>query len=325
MSYELKHDSHAYGHAVMEAPCEDNFQSFLNAHELYREAYEILQRTDEILAQSARTVFSMNGTRLGPVAGEILEFAGAHYGSDCISAYVKRVRSLNELQARFDAEPSVETLGDEKAPLDRDQYDISLLLSIVFCNHRFEIFSRLREYLDFIGRPQGRMAAVGMGTGYEMVLAARRLRRWRIEGYDTDAQCRATARAALSYFNVGTPVVFGERFPLEKPERSFIGQYDGIVCCELMEHLRNPLSALRTLREYMSETGSLFVTMAVRIAQEDHVYLYEDLDSCRDQLKEAGLKSLVEIVVPVSVRPFAEGERRSRFRRGNFVAIVRPS
>jgi hypothetical protein len=61
--------------------------------------------------------------------------------------------------------------------------------------------------------------------------------------------------------------------------------------------------------------------MAVNIAQEDHIYLYPDLESCRRQVRGAGLDIVHEWISPhTAVVPPADlAGREYNFRRGNYI------
>ena len=113
---------------------------------------------------------------------------------------------------------------------------------------------------------------------------------WEIESYDIDESVQTEARGFLEYFGVKRAVKWGREFPLDNPPDSFRGRYDAIVMCELLEHLYNPRQALASARECLNPEGRIFATMAINIAQEDHVYLYPNVPSCRDQVREAGLR-----------------------------------
>ena len=239
-----------------------------------------------------------------------------------MAEYIRRAEALAALQERFDREPSVATLSGPAEPVPRDRYNISLLLSIVFTNHRFEIMQQLDAFLADCTEPAGRIASVGTGTGYELRLTARTLPPgWTIESYDTDETVRADAQHYLEFFGVKRPVVWGNEFPLDEVRPDSRGKYSAIVLCEVLEHLPDPLQCLRSVREYLAPGGRAFVTMAVNIAQEDHIFLYPDVDSCRIQLREAGLNIVSEWVTPQTTLP-PPADREAVFRKGDYVAVA---
>jgi SAM-dependent methyltransferase len=306
-----------------------NFQRFLEEHPMYRAVYDGLlhstnpDRVGRVVAASAQLVYRTQGEDLGPVADEILNFVDHHYPQGYLELYLARVTALAELQRQFDRNPSSRTLGDPNACVDRDDYSLSLLLSIVFTNHRFEIMAQLFSFLKSLAakRPQGHLVAIGVGTGYELVHAARILSRWKIEAYDTDYEMRTHAKQLWEFFQVSQIADVGAKFPLERLDPTFVGRYDSIIMCELCEHLRDPLCALRTVREYLKEDGRAFVTMAVNIAQEDHIFLYPTIESCRAQLRDSGLYTVSEWITPQAVLTIP-ANREETFQKGNYIAAV---
>jgi len=257
------------------------------------------------------------------IAEDILRFLAWRYpDADPVAEYIRRAEALSTLQERFDREPCVATLSGPAEPVPRDRYNISLLLSIVLTNHRFEIMQQLEAFLADCTDPAGRIASIGTGTGYELRLMARTLQPgWTMESYDTDETVRADAQHYLEFFGVKRPVVWGSEFPLDQVSPEFRGKYSAAVLCEVLEHLPNPPQALRSVREYLAPGGRAFVTMAINIAQEDHIFLYPDVDSCRIQLREAGLNIVGEWVTPQTTLP-PPADREAGFRKGNYVAVA---
>jgi methyltransferase family protein len=299
-----------------------SFAQFLGGHALYRRSYERLAAADVILARSARAVVEIHGTGLGPTAESILAWCELHYGGDFIARYVERINALNQLQRRFEAAPSPQTLGDPTAKIHRESYDLALLLSFIYSNHRFEILQALQAFLAFIGQSAGRLVSIGVGTGYELQLILKALHGWTVEGYDSDDEARRHACSLLQHFSPDSGPQLGKLFPLDAVDSSLRGRFRAIVMCELLEHLSDPLCALETAREYLDAQGHMFVTMAVNIAQEDHVFLYPSVNACRQQLLQARLSVIREWVMPVILRP-SMLQRHGEPSRGNYVAIVR--
>jgi 2-polyprenyl-3-methyl-5-hydroxy-6-metoxy-1,4-benzoquinol methylase len=170
-------------------------------------------------------------------------------------------------------------------------------------------------------RPAGRIASIGTGTGYELQRMAALPAGWIIESYDIEEQVQAEARDFLGHFGVTRPVEWGREFPLDDPPPSLRGRYDALVLCELLEHLSNPAAALASVRDCLAPHGRAFVTMAINIAQEDHVYLYPDIASCRAQIAGANLRTLSEWITPQTTLP-PPADRERGFRKGNYVAVV---
>lgn len=289
----------------------------------YEQALQRLEVLDRRLALAAAVVDATH-SNAAEVAAPILAYASdAFPGRDAVEVYVQRARELAVLQDRFDADPREETLGDPQAHIDRAAYNISLLLSIAFTNHRFEIMQQMAQFLAGCDSTAGRIASIGTGTGYELELMATLLPpAWQIESYDIDESVQVDARAFLNYFGVTRTITWGKEFPLvEDPPAEYRNRYDAVVMCELLEHLPTPQAALTGAGKCLTEGGRVFATMAINIAQEDHVYLYADIASCRTQINQAGFRILSEWITPQTTLVPAR-DREANFKKGNYVAVL---
>ena len=159
-----------------------DFENFLTEHPTCAQFYEQLENESRKLAMDAAVVPSVHGADFHAIADEIIGYVRHRY-TEYAARYVARSRALEGMQAYFDKNPSVENLNGHATAVNRDDYNLALLLSIVLTNHRFEILKRLREFLSDAPLT-GRLAALGTGTGYEMKLAATALPGWLLESYD---------------------------------------------------------------------------------------------------------------------------------------------
>jgi 2-polyprenyl-3-methyl-5-hydroxy-6-metoxy-1,4-benzoquinol methylase len=282
------------------------FEQFLAREPLYAQAFARLQASPA-LALSARAVFNSLGEELSPIASDILGFVDRMFPPGYMEQYVRRTVALGEMQRRFNRNPCLATLGDPDAKISREAYVLSLLLSIVFTRHRFAIFRAMDEFL-LTRAPSGRIAIIGSGPGYEVRTTLMRLPDWAIDAYDTDAEMHRYAREMIG--GDAGRVTFRGEFPGDALTR-----YDAVACCEMLEHLRKPEKLLQDVRSRLEPKGELFVTMAVNIAQEDHVFLYPDAESCRRQLEECGFAIRREWTASQALFP-------TPVFRGNYIAVA---
>ena len=300
-----------------------NFQDFLDQHPSYARLYDRLAAASPASAGAARAAVEIHGRRLARATKDIFDFLEAAGPRRYEELYLHRLAYLTELQTRFARNPSWETLGDPGASVSTDEYNTSLLLSIIFTHHRFEIMRQLQLYADLLRGPEaGRLAAVGIGSGYELKLLAAKLPDWHLEGYDQNAESRQWATRLLRHFLPAAQPDLRESFPLENPASEWHGSYDAIVLCELLEHLPDPVAALASVRDCLKSSGYAFVTMAVNLAQEDHIFLYPDLATCRAQILAAGLKIVHEASIPVLLSAAGLDAGEAAFSAGNFIAVV---
>jgi 2-polyprenyl-3-methyl-5-hydroxy-6-metoxy-1,4-benzoquinol methylase len=86
-------------------------------------------------------------------------------------------------------------------------------------------------------------------------------------------------------------------------------KYDRILCGEFLEHLEDPLAALKKLKSLLKDDGKLFITVAVWAAHVDHIFLYESSDQVREHIRKADLKIEKELVQAVFEKDEAEPEK----------------
>ncbi|MGH1402754.1 MAG: class I SAM-dependent methyltransferase [Alphaproteobacteria bacterium] len=80
-------------------------------------------------------------------------------------------------------------------------------------------------------------------------------------------------------------------------------KYDFIGMGEVLEHVDDPLSVLRVLRNLMSDDARFFMTTCANCPTIDHVYLFNDVKEIRALIREAGLEIETDIVLPSENKP----------------------
>ena len=86
-------------------------------------------------------------------------------------------------------------------------------------------------------------------------------------------------------------------------------KYDRIFCGEFLEHLEDPLSALKKLKSLLKDGGKIFVTVAVWAAHIDHIFLYESSNQVREHINNADLKIEKELVQAVFEKDESDPEK----------------
>jgi SAM-dependent methyltransferase len=285
-----------------------------------------LKENDPPSYLGVRALVALKGQRVDAHREDILRFLVHRYGKVPLAAYLQRLGHLRELQARFQKTGAYEASSYADVPaIDGESYRIALLLSFILTNHRFEILEALEEFLrSTSGSEPQELLSIGFGTGYELKVASSILPEWRYSAYDTSPESLEYASDLLALFGCPTVGLRTEAFPLETPElpAEHRERYGKIVLCELLEHLEDPEAALRSMRAALHPQGMVFATMAINIAQEDHVFLYRCREDAREQVVRAGFTILREFVTPATVIPFAEKNRDRIFTKGNYVCFL---
>jgi SAM-dependent methyltransferase len=290
---------------------------------------EYLRRVDSPSFYGFRALRKRRGDAVIPYAGDIFDFLNHKGVADAFEAYVKRSEVLRNLQVEFEkAGRYPAARSAEVATIDREQYNLALLLSFICTSHRFDILENLVRFLRLPCKaPAQEVLSIGYGTGYELKLIFQEMPGWNVLAFDNSPDSHQYASDLLGFFGYPNDGLRQEYFPLDPG--SLIGaqyreRFGKVILCELLEHLDDPARALRAMREVLHPEGMLFCTMAVRIAQEDHVYLYHSVDEARDQVLECGFEIVDETLAPVVILPFASTKRAAVFEKGNYVCIAKP-
>ena len=61
---------------------------------------------------------------------------------------------------------------------------------------------------------------------------------------------------------------------------------------EVLEHLEDPLAFIRGLKSMLVPGGFAYIAAAITAPNEDHIYLYNNMQEVEDQLTEAGFEVL---------------------------------
>ncbi len=274
---------------------------------------------------SALALKQMKGERILSYSQEILKFISYRETNNPLELYSKRCEFLNKLQEKFEREKkySVSSYMDIKS-IDRGSYNLALLLSFITTNHRFEILDKLVEFIKLDQTKSHNVLSVGVGTGYEIKLIYDCLKNSEIMAFDNSTEAIDYSKELLSFFNYPTNCLKSELFPLEKEANldKYIEKFDKVIICELLEHLEHPVRALLNLKQVLAPKGKMFLTMAINIAQEDHIYLYSNIRQARDQVVRCGFNIISETISPVVFLPFCEKDRKNVFKRGNYICSV---
>lgn len=168
------------------------------------------------------------------------------------------------------------------------RYVNGLLLSqLLWYNHAatFEMF--LNRVIGGAAAPFDYLE-IGPGHGLMVYFAAQAPLSRSLEAWDFSAVSLRDTRAALDRLSTPKPVALTEVDILkaQAPAR----RYDLIVISEVLEHLEEPVAALRLLRLAIAPGGRLFVNVPLNSPSPDHIYLLSHPDEARALVEAAGFQ-----------------------------------
>jgi 2-polyprenyl-3-methyl-5-hydroxy-6-metoxy-1,4-benzoquinol methylase len=93
--------------------------------------------------------------------------------------------------------------------------------------------------------------------------------------------------------------------------------FAGAVCCEVLEHVDEPITLLGALRRRVEPGAPAFLSTVANMEAEDHVFLFHDEEHIRSALRDGGFA--VEADQPLDLAGFESATPRPV----NYSAIVR--
>jgi 2-polyprenyl-3-methyl-5-hydroxy-6-metoxy-1,4-benzoquinol methylase len=194
------------------------------------------------------------------------------------------------------------------APAVMKKYMLGLALSQFLWKHHFHLFSFYREELAKI--PPVRAALeVGCGHGLFLLELLRSNHSLdRVDVVDISAQSLALSQSLIS--TLRSDVMDRIRFTnmdvqLFKPEKKF----DLITMGEVLEHVPDPLSILRSLYGCLQPLGRMYISTCINCPTLDHIYQFRSVNEIHDLIHDAGFELESEVISPSEDRPAKELER----------------
>ena len=173
--------------------------------------------------------------------------------------YLSFIRSYNKDMKIFAKTGKFPLAIDEyRSPPSRFEYDIILLFSCLFSEHRF----RIMQLLDQKSSIANCGLFIGCGPGLEIELVKNNFQK--LYAYDLSINEFLLDKHPSVHFN--ETYFTGENDDL---------RYDSIYMIELLEHLREPYILLEKCQKVLSEKGKIYLTTATNIPQFDHLYNFE--------------------------------------------------
>jgi len=143
----------------------------------------------------------------------------------------------------------------------------------------------------------GHYLEVGPGHGFYFMQSMKRCKFSSYKGVDISPTSVAMTKKILHSRHFGTFMNYDIEtadFLASKHKES----YNFIVMAEVLEHVENPLSFLRKIKNLLDEKGLAFVTTCINAPAIDHIFLYQTIEQLESQIDEAGLTVAEKVVVP---------------------------
>ena len=141
---------------------------------------------------------------------------------------------------------------------------------------------------------------VGVGTGFYSKEMLRNFPRILGHGHDISDHPLKHTMLMLGRWGYGDRY-FSHQHDIIKEHTS--EKADCAINVEVLEHLEDPVTFLKSLKHMVKFKGYAFVTVAIDAPNKDHIYLYRDLKSVRKELNAAGFEVIAERNFPAFGNP----------------------
>lgn len=200
---------------------------------------------------------------------------------------------------RYERSKFEEALRDVYSKPDvMEKYMNGLLISGIFWhNHAYALNFYRTQFLPMLPENFTHLE-VGPGHGALLYLTATNPKHGRIVGWDVSPSSIEATRRTLKIIGVDDKIelVCQDMFDAESENDTF----DSVVVSELLEHLEDPLKALKALFKALKPGGLILVNMPANSPAPDHLYLIDKPHEMTDLMKQAGFMIEKESLFPMT-------------------------
>ncbi len=139
---------------------------------------------------------------------------------------------------------------------------------------------------------------IGPGHGLLLYFAAADPRCARLTGWDISPASLDLTAHALKTLGVDKPVQLQAQNVMKPPQTE--QRFDSIVISEVLEHLEDPVAALRNLSAVLSDAGRIYINVPVNAPAIDHIYLLRSPEETMALLSDTGLEAVDTLFAPAA-------------------------
>ena len=191
-----------------------------------------------------------------------------------------------------------------------DAYMNFLLLShVLWENHAQAMAHFEAHYLATL--PQGaRHLEIGPGHGMLLHLAARSANVASLTGWDVSATSIEQTRHCLEAMGETRAVSLVLQDLFDAPNDPKAPLFDSVVMAEVLEHLEDPVAALKAVGQHMVPGGRLWIHVPINSPAPAHLYLLRTPEDARELVKAGAFEPLDTAGYPMSGQTMERARKR---------------
>lgn len=251
------------------------------------------------------------------IAGIVLKLAGAGGVDELCGDYrflCEKIVLPEELHFRRHNRYRLSSFEDAErecyanAPFMARYMNGLLLSNVVWHNHASAISSYLRDYLPSL-RDGAAHLEIGPGHGLFLYFAALCPAVAEVSGWDVSPTSIAHTGNALDMLGVTRPVALTLR-NLYSAVPAQDGMFDSIVMSEILEHLEDPVAALRAAGRFLRPGGTIWVNVPANSPAPDHIFLFEGPEHAGEVVARGGFEVVAVEGFPMTGATLEKARKR---------------
>ena len=209
--------------------------------------------------------------------------------------------------------------NDEKM----SRYMIGVLVSQLFWDpHARAIEHFVNRYLPSLP-PGADHLEFGPGHGLLLFFAARQQALRNVAGWDVSPTSIQHTRAALNAMGVERPITLRLQ-DLAAYDRDAEESFDSVTLSEILEHVEDPVAALRSVYGILRPGGQVWINVPVNSPAPDHIFLLRTPEEACELPQSAGFEIVEHAFFPMTGKTL-EKARREELSISCVIRARRPS
>jgi ubiquinone/menaquinone biosynthesis C-methylase UbiE len=180
-----------------------------------------------------------------------------------------------------------------------DRYMNGLLFSnVIWHNHSHAMTDYVTRYLPRLPTAADHLE-IGPGHGIFMYFAALAANIGSVTGWDLSPASIAKTTHALETLGITRPVRLIEQDMFDVGDPAPDDMVDSIVMSEILEHVENPVEALRSAARSLRPGGHLWINVPANSPSPDHIFLVNSPEHANQIVRDAGLEVVASAAYPM--------------------------
>ena len=185
-----------------------------------------------------------------------------------------------------------------------------LLTQVLLSNHAHALAHFEQSYLTSLPASSHHLE-IGPGHGLLLQLAGQSPNIASLTGWDVSPASIEQTRHCLAATGIARPVDLRLQDMFDAPDATENSQrFDSVVMAEVLEHLEDPVAALKAVSRHMAPGGALWIHVPINSPAPDHLYLLRTPEEALDLVRSGGFEPVDHAFFPMSGQTLERARKR---------------